>query len=185
MRTGRLILASTISVALLAGLSSVGAAQSEDGPMVVPVTGRLTDMAFVAEADHTREQVGPVTEYRMTEFDWTIDWSDPRLPTNLRLRESANEYPPSHANAVARPMVSVGAVADGAGEWVGTSTVVFDEEDRISGHTVLEGIGVNDGLVAILGVSADSGDSAVWDGFLIHGELPPLPEPSQAELSAD
>ena len=101
MRAVGPILASTISVALLAGVSSVGAAQSEDGPLFVPVTGQLTDRSVVAGIDYTTDQVGPVTEYRLFEFDWTIDWSDARLPTQLRSRQNANQYPPSNANATA------------------------------------------------------------------------------------
>ena len=185
MRAVRLILATTFSVALLAVVSTTGVAQSEDSPLVVPVTGELTGMASVAGADHTSDRVGPAKEYRHFEYDWTIDWSDPRLPVHLRSRQNANQYPPSDVNAPTRPEVRRFAVADDAGAWVGTATVVMDEDGVISGQMVLEGTGVNDGLVAILGVNADPGAYTEWDGFLVQGELPPLPEPPMPDMPAE
>ena len=177
MRALSLILASTVTVALLVGASALAAARSEDAQSAVHVTGLETDLRFDLEVDWTQELVGRVEETRQTEIISTIDWSDARLPDQVRIRANYDEYPPSDANAPERPWAYVGSVADDAGSWVGTLTMTKDQEGAFLGQMMLEGTGANDGLFAILGLSATADGSMEYDGFLFEGELPPRPEP--------
>jgi hypothetical protein len=193
MRTLRLSLAGTVILTLLGGLSVAVVAQDEEPTPITFVTGTVAevygyDVDDEAEGDLSSHDIrgyevmtqsgGPLRQ--------VVEWSDPRLPTDLWL-------------AVGYTLIAIEVGIDGAmnaawqslledqeGRWRGTGRSVQGADQKYSLY-VLTGEGAYDGLSVLLrGTIPDDEEAgllhahAPWDmayeGYIFEAELSPLPD---------
>ena len=178
MRTLRLSLAVTVMLALLGGLSGVALAQSEgDGLRVTQFTGTVTDENWHVEGAEDWEEDG-VYYSRGTVAEWSIDWTDPRLPPKMWHRIDFEEYLPSTPDSAVPYATSVVLLGE-VGSWTGTGRGVGYDEGFV--QVVLTGDGEYEGLYAILdrkdATLTDGTVQRTFDGFIVEGELTPMPDP--------
>ncbi len=174
MRTLRVSLVGTVILALLGGLGNVALAQDDmDAAKVTPVTGtRLSAVEDTTDEEWWEEDgVGHSRGVRGVE---TIEWSDPRLPSELQLVNNFDAY-------------DQGGVFSGAtllegpeGYWTGEFRVFCDADFECNGMNTLTGHGAYEGLSAMIRAFDDIegpefGDW-VFEGLILEGELPPIPE---------
>lgn len=172
----------TVAVALVFGPVGAVTAQFNDEPTpAVFVTGTVAD-------DSALEDEGRVN------WEQTIEWSDPRLPSTLRAEGAWYIYgdvetllerhdeglgdEEALADVDLVMVVEVNVVLDGAdGDWQGTGRGI-EADDRYS-YYVLEGSGDYEGMHALLrgvpGHDADGPWDEFYEGWIIESELPTLP----------
>ena len=184
MRTLRLSVAGTLALALLGGLGGALLAQDEENApaTVTHVTGeafsdRTVNQGAYAEVDGGEQMRGNV-------FEHDIDWSDPRLPSLMRLRENVNVYSIDDDHAAWSWVGSVRLEGD-EGAWTGTEYGLGEEsaegpltlQPRMM---LLSGEGAYEGLSAMLQRQHEvitTASRPVFEGYIFAGELPPMPEP--------
>jgi hypothetical protein len=183
MRTLRAALAATVSLALLGGLGSSVLAQAEEdaGPTVTQVTGEAVDARTVSQGAWSEVDGGGQDRGAVYEHD--IEWSDPRLPSLMRLHENTNVYWLGDEGATFAWLSNV-RLEDESGAWTGVEYGMGDES--LAGMTLqprmmlLTGEGAYEGLSAMLQRQHEvvtMGSSPVFEGYIFEGELPPMPEP--------
>ena len=171
MRSLRMTLAGTVILALLDGLGGVALAQEDtDTEKVTHVTGTRVSAAEGAigewwETDgieHGRGMTG--TE--------TIEWSDPRLPSELQMMQNV-DLPGEEV------VVTGATLLEGPeGYWTGEFTAYCDPDSDCHGMNTIAGHGGYEGLFAVLrGFYADGpGSDWVFDGVIYESETLPVPE---------
>ena len=196
MRTLRLSLVGTVILALLVGLSLAVVAQDEGPTPITFVTGMVTELNQYefSEEDDGDLSVADIRGYEvMTQsapLGQVVEWSDPRLPTDLWLslgftRISQGEDQPESVRAMNLAWQSL--LEDEQGRWRETGRSVLDADEKYSLY-VLTGEGAYDGLSALLrGVAPDDEEAgllhahAPWDmayeGYIFEAELTPMPDP--------
>ena len=196
MRTLRLSLVGTVILALLVGLSLAVVAQDEGPTPITFVTGMVTELNQYefSEEDDGDLSVADIRGYEvMTQsapLGQVVEWSDPRLPTDLWLSLgytsiSQGEDQPEPVGAMNIAWQSL--LEDEQGRWRGTGRSVMDTDEKYSLY-VLTGEGAYDGLSALLrGVAPDDEEAgllhahAPWDmayeGYIFEAELTPMPDP--------
>ena len=116
-------------------------------------------------------------------FEHDIEWSDPRLPSLMRLRENVNTHFIGD-DRVAWFWVGAVRLEGDHGAWTGAE-YGLGEESRV-GFTLqprmmlLSGEGAYEGLSAMLQRQHEvitSASRPVFEGYIFEGELPPMPEP--------
>jgi hypothetical protein len=167
MRTLRTTLVGTVVLTLLGGLGGAAVAQSDEtpGPEVTAVTGeRLT----VAPVDETAPRLSEDGFVRWPQVVVTYSWSDPRLPTEMRIR----------MNVVANHVFSGAVLLEGLdGYWSGTWEAFIGDGPRVHGLLRLTGHGAYDGLIAVLhGTDEQGRDTMSYEGVIVEGDMPPMPE---------
>ena len=182
MRDLRLALVGTVTLALLCGLGgTVMAEAGEDGPTLTPVTGTQTSFTVVTP---------PVSEtsdfmtYRGVQFERTIEWSDPRLPSLLLSNVNTNWHAVGEDDV--GQFAQTHRLVGEDGDWVGTEYGFVGPESSL-GLQVYTGEGAYEGLSAMLAgtdvVDADGNKNTIWNGYIFASELPPMPDP--VELPAE
>ena len=146
-----------------------------------PVT-HVTGTRVSAVEDTTDEEwwaedgVGHSRGMRATE---TVEWSDPRLPSELQVATNLDTYW-SPVGEFRETVFSGTSLMEGPdGYWTGEFTAYCDDSDCYGLNTIT-GHGAYEGLYAVLRAFDDiegpeDGDW-VLDGLLFEGEMPPLPE---------
>ena len=184
MRTLRSSMVATLMVALLAGFSSVVAAQADDdgSVSVTHVTGQQTDAREVGFGGYA--EVGGVTQGRDLVYEDTLEWSDPRLPSAMWITENLDMHDLGDGREAWFWVGSIrledeqGAWAGeeyGMGEFTGDRPIL---QPRIM---MLRGEGAYEGLTAVLQRRWDPEDvtyHAAVDGYIFEGDLPPMPAPT-------
>ena len=178
MRILRVTLAGTVVLALLGGLGSVALAQEDaETAKVTPFTGTRLDAVWdTTDAEWWEEDgIGHSRGMRGTE---TIEWSDPRLPSEMHVGMNFDEYGPGEFQATA---VSGTTLLEGPdGYWSGEFTVYCDDRgchgmNTITGHEAYEG------LLAVFraydDIEGPEEGEWVYEGLIFEGEMPPRPEP--------
>ena len=183
MRTLRISLMATVTLALLGGLGAVAVAQADEDRQATAtrVTGETTAKREVFGG--TYSGIDGVDRNRDAVYEDTFEWSDPRLPSVMQITENVDiHYRGDDQDAWAW----VGAIrledSDGAwtgseygmGEWVDQRLVL---QPRMM---LLRGEGAYEGLSAMLQRSWETDDPtypASVEGYIFEGELPPMPEP--------
>jgi len=182
MRTLRLALAGTVTLALL-GLGGATVAQDEED---APVT--VTQVTGEAFSDRTMNQgawtdVDGGGQQRGAVFEHDIEWSDPRLPSLMRLHENLNIHWVGDEDA-AWTLVGNVRLEGEEGAWTGAEYGLG--EDSPTGATLqprmmlLTGEGAYEGLSAVLQRQHEvitTASRPVFEGYIFEGELPPMPEP--------
>ena len=182
MRTMRLALAATVTLALL-GLGGAAVAQDEaDKPdSVTHVTGEAFDARTIKQGAYVESDEGE--QIRGAIFEHDIEWSDPRLPTLMRLHENLDTYWIGDDGAAWFWLGNVRLEGD-VGAWTGTEYGLGEESP--AGLTLqprmmlLSGEGAYEGLSAMLQRQHEvitTGSQPVFEGYIFEGELPPMPEP--------
>jgi len=179
----RTIAIAAITTLLLLGASVGVAAQmnTEEIPAVF-VTGTVVD-------DTATEDEGTVV------YEQTVEWSDPRLPSTLRVNGAwyvYGEVPEGLEEAGPEALVDMGVMVtemnvllDGAqGSWHGSGRALEwspdPDPDRHYSYYVLTGEGAYEGMHVLLRGAPDHDANGPWDeeyeGWIIESALPPLPE---------
>ena len=193
MRTLRLSVAGTV-ILLLGGLSVAVVAQDEEPTPITFVTGMVAE---VYGYDVPDEGEGDLSSHEIRGYEvmtqgggpmrHVVEWSDPRLPTDLWLalgytliRSDADERDGA-MNAAWQSLLE-----DQEGRWRGTGRSVQGADQKYSLY-VLTGEGAYDGLSALLrGTTPDDEEASLlhahapWDmayeGYIYEAELTPLPD---------
>jgi hypothetical protein len=178
MRTLRLTLAGTVMLVLLGGLGSVAAATSDaDAPGITWFTGTITDEQWYSDgAEEWTED--DVAYARGVVSEWTVEWTDPRLPSTMWQQLNYEEHLPSTPTSAISYAVSV-LLPGEEGSWRGTGRGIGYDEGFV--QVVLEGDGAFEGHYIILdrkdATLADGSAQRTFDGFIVEGELTPMPDP--------
>jgi hypothetical protein len=169
-----LSLAGTVILALLGGLGSVVAAQTEEEPAPAAM---LTGGTLSRDLDVTEMEVTEgdgVEHYRGFRFVERHEWSDPRLPIESLSIQNGDIYEAGVA-------FSAAVLLEGPdGYWTGTNTYFCDNGDICHGMTHLTGHEAYEGLSALIAsASVPGAEGQEWEseGLIFEGEMPPFPEP--------
>jgi hypothetical protein len=183
MRTLRLSLAGMLILALLGGLGGVAAAASDaDAPGITWFTGTITDEQW--HFDGAEDWIEDDVSYtRGVVFEWTVEWTDPRLPATMWQQLNMEEHLP--ATPTSAVPYAVGVLLPGeTGSWRGTGRGIGYDEGFI--QVVLEGDGAYEGQYIILdrkdATLADGSVTRTFDGFIVEGELTPMPDPVEMPI---
>jgi len=178
MRTLRLSLAGTAILALLGGPSSAAMAQDEQGT-ATHVTGKSPGGQTVSEGTFTYED--GFSEVRGAVYEHDIEWSDPRLPSLMRVTENLDWHPVRDGSGAAISIVSSVRLEGPDGAWTGLEYGLIEQLEAGDGVTrlvVLSGEAAYEGLSAMFARTYETDDYAkpVFDGYIFDGELPPMPD---------
>ena len=158
MRTLRLSLAGTVILMLLGGLGGVAAAASDaDAPGMTWFTGTITDEQWYSEGaeEWTEDDVSYV---QGMVSKWTVEWTDPRLPSTMWQRINYGGAPAQHAHEC--HLLCRQRAAAGRGGLMGRGTGRGVGYDEGFVQVVLEGDGAFEGQYIIL----DRKDATLADG---------------------
>ena len=194
MRTLRLSLVGTVMLALVGGLGGAVVAQDEEPTPVTFVTGTVAEAYTLDEGDTDADS--DLASYDLRGYEvmtqtapirQVVEWSDPRLPTDLWLTLgytliSTGEDDFDGAINVAWQSL----LEDELGRWRGTGRSVQGPDEKYSLYA-LTGEGAYEGLSALLrGTTPDDMEAgllhahAPWDmayeGYIFEAELTPFPD---------
>ena len=188
MRTLRLSLVGTVILVLMSSMSLVTLAQDDDdGVAATHVTGttssgnRTIHRATYEFADDFSHNTGYGGVYERD-----VEWSDPRLPSLMRLSETWDFYRIGGSDEINGAMSLMQNVRlDGPdGAWTGTAYGLL-EETTVETYPqtvllILEGEDAYAGLSAMLRPVYDGppagGEIPDWEGYIFEGGLTPIPE---------
>ncbi len=184
MRTLRLSLMGMLTFALLGGLGGTVVAQSEEGAgPVTPFTGiRLSSTEDTSDEEWTVE--GGIGRARVYKLHETVEWSDPRLPTDKLNVMNFDMYNIGETRDL--PIAGTQLLEGPDGYWTGEFTSFCDEVGDCYGMNVITGHGSYEGLFATFRASpqpdpAGEGD-LLFDGLIFEGEMPPMPDPIEPSV---
>jgi hypothetical protein len=174
----RLWAASAAMVVCLAlGGLPVLAQTGDDGSRVTQFSGTILEERFHAEGEShaTLASVDGVTRSTGNIFEWTVEWTDPRLPSTMWHRIDYDLYDPDSALPYATSVLLLGE----DGSWRGTGYGVGYDAGFV--QVLLIGEGAHEGLYAILdrkdATLPDDTAQRTFDGFIFEGEPIPIPDP--------
>jgi hypothetical protein len=184
MRTLRLSLVGTVILLLFAGPYSTVLAQDPERATWTHVTGTAQQVEWIGDApnDPTHRWYGSVEYIPACSASYTVAWSDPRLPTTMRIQQDVALH---HGDMTSYDdwmwLHAFAARLDGHdGYWTGSGHGVIGTAGE-QGHLVLTGRGGYAGLSALLDVrwpaSDVDNDVLGFDGWIFRSPLPPMPEP--------
>jgi hypothetical protein len=179
MRMLRLSLAGAASLALLAGLGVVVVAQDDGAsdPGYTLVSGTTTAEQWHADAEQSWEEDG-VLHSRDTVGEWTVEWSDRRLPSKMWHRIDYEGYGTDEPDGGVTPYATSVLLVDDQGSWVGTGRGVGYGKGFV--QMVLVGQDAYEGLYAIIDrhgtVLPNEHPMRLFEGFIFEGELTPMPD---------
>ena len=161
MRTLRLSLAGTVTLALLGGLGGAVAAQDEEPAPVNYVTGTVVEQWTHDDPSAPDEpDTGPAPDvrgYTISEdaslglVEQTVEWSDPRLPATHWFTARYQMIWDFDAEKGAVTTTTNHLLEDEAGSWHGSGRfVTADGAKDEYGLYMLEGEGAYEGLYALL-----------------------------------
>ena len=141
---------------------------------MLSVTTDTSDLEFSEEG--VADEPGWVGHGRGFMTNQVAEWSDPRLPSEIRSFGNFEAYGPA-GYAVSSMWLLKGP----DGYWEGPWTGFCDPEDHCHGMVVLTGHGAYEGLYAVLAARPDE-DSSGTSSQLVEGAIylramPPPPEP--------
>ena len=188
MRTLRLSLVGAVILTLLGGLGGAAMAQDDEEEVfgATHVTGTTPMLRNTDDGTPTFKDAGLAIygEAQVRE----VEWSDPRLPSSMRLTQNLDAYfVDSDEVGVAIALVQNVRLDGPDGAWTGTAYGLLEgTEANTYPQTVLmvlEGEGAYEGLSAMFRTVYEEppaeGEPADWDGYILEGEMTPLPEPPE------
>lgn len=185
MRTTlRPALAGMVVSALLIGPHGAVLAQDPELATWARLTGTALEETWSGDeaGDPTHRWYGSVEYIPATRASYSVDWSDPRLPTSMRIQQDAALH---HGDMTSYDdwmwVHAMTARLDGPdGYWTGSGHGVIGSDGR-QGHLVLTGRGGYAGLSALLDVEWTASDVEPdvieFAGWLLEGPLPSMPDP--------
>ena len=193
MRTLRLSLAWMVTLTLIAGLAAIAAAQEEPAPVTF-VTGTVVEAYSPddgeGESDLASHDLrGYEVMTQSAPIHEVVEWSDPRLPTDLWLvlgYTLISTGVDERESVGAMNIAWQGLLEDEQGRWHVTGRSVQGNDEKYSLY-VLTGEGAYEGLSALLrGTAPDDAEAALlhahapWDmgyeGYIFEAELTPFPD---------
>jgi hypothetical protein len=179
----RTLCVSIITVILLVGSTIGVAAQSEEkAPTYTSVTGKFIKSNAPEEdwADQSwDDRSGHILDWRV---ERSLDWSDPRLPSEMTSRLNYDFYP--FGPDLFQPVAETYRLEDLDGAWSGTGRGFMVNATQQDWLVALSGEGAYEGLSAMfvremVRADPDSGgnDHEWFNGFIFEGELPSMPDP--------
>ena len=180
MRTLRMSLVGTAILMSLGGLPVL--AQDPEQATWTHVTGTALEAEWTGDRpnDPTHLWHGSVEYIPTSSGSYTAEWSDPRLPTTMRLQQDAALH---HGDMTSYDdwmlLHAIAVRLDGThGDWAGSGHGVFGT-DGGHGQVTLTGGGAYEGLSALLDLTRSATDLTVleFDGFIFESDLPPMPDP--------
>ena len=194
MRTLRLSLTGAAMLALVGGLGGAVATQDEEPAPVTFVTGTVAE-AYTLDADGT-DVDSDLASYDLRGYEvmtqtapirQVVEWSDPRLPTDLWLTLGYTLISAGGDDFDGAMNVAWQSLLDDeVGRWRGTGHSVQSPDEKYSLYA-LTGEGAYQGLSALLrGTTPDDTEAgllhahAPWDmayeGYIFEAELTPFPD---------
>jgi hypothetical protein len=175
MRTLKLTIVGTVTLALLGGLAGAVAAQSEEADVIVGPSA--TWVTFTEQecsvGEVTPVQDGAIQRTRGVVATCDVTMSDPRVSGTATVVSNYD----CHAEA--------GCVTWGTqelvgpdGSWIGSYTGTIDAAFTERGFTVLNGTAGYEGLTFIVHATAPLGGTPPVAGIIYEGEVPPSVEPA-------
>ena len=189
MRTLRLSLVGAVILVLMSSMSLVTLAQEDDdGVAATHVTGttssgnRTIHRTTYELADDFSHNTGYGGVYERD-----VEWSDPRLPSLMRLSENWDFYGIGGSDEINGAMSLVQNVRlDGPdGAWTGTAYGLLEETKPVETYPqtvllILEGEDAYAGLSAMLRPVYEGppagGEIPDWEGYIFEGGMTPIPE---------
>jgi hypothetical protein len=183
MRTLPLSLAGTVILVLLGGTSAVVGQGEDEDSRVTQFSGTIIGERFHVEGEThigtppeaTQGSADGVTRSTGNILEWTVEWTDPRLPPTMWHRVDYDLYDPDSALPYATSVLLLGE----KGSWSGTGRGVGYDEGFV--QVLLIGEGAYEGLYAILdrkdATLPDDTAQRTFDGFIFEGEPIPIPDP--------
>jgi hypothetical protein len=194
MRTLRLSLTGTVMLALVGGLGGAVVAQDQEPTPVTFVTGTVAEAYTLDQGD--TDLASDLASYDLRGYEvmtqtapirQVVEWSDPRLPTDLWLTlgytliSTGEDDFDGAMNTAWQSLLE-----DEQGRWHGTGRSVKDPDEKYSLYE-LTGEGAYEGLSALLrGTTPDDMEAgllhahAPWDmayeGYIFETELTPFPD---------
>ena len=183
MRTTAKLTAVAVLASLLAVAQIAVAQEEETSGTGAYVTGTLLDLTHDTSTE-TSDWKGDVLEWRDWVTIFQYEWSDPRMPSEIRTYNNGNEYILQGRTASERGGHIRGtAVGHGRdGSWQGPFTGLYpDTIDDVHNWMVLTGSGGYEGLYAVV-TNHDWYDADAMEhrheveALIAEGEPPPVPE---------
>ena len=187
MRALRLTLAGTVIMALLGGVGAPVVAQGADEELAgaTYVVGEVTDTRTISEGTWTYEGVERLNDL-VAELD--VEWSDPRLPSLMRLSENQDLHFMDDYLAVAA--VASIRLEDPDGAWTGPEYGLMELMGSKEGTPpwprmmLLTGERAYEGLSAMLQRRYEPDDPTfarpVFEGYIFEHGLTPMPSAPEA-----
>lgn len=188
MRTLRLSTLTMIILALLGGLAGAAMSQDRQGT-TTRVTGESPGGRAVSEG--TSVYRDGVVKVRNAVFEHEMKWSDPRLPSLMRVAENSDWRGLGDDSGVAIATVSSVRLDGPAGSWTGLEHGLIEELEAgngVSRFMVLSGEGAYEGLSAMLSRTYEMSDygKPVFEGYIFDDALAPMPDmPEPFDQSRD
>jgi len=190
MRALRLLFAGTVSLMLLVWMSGAVAGQDEEDEAVAAthVTGTTTAERNVSPPTYTGGYGYAHNTGYGGVWERDIDWSDPRLPSVMRLSDNWDWYAVGDASDEINGAISLvqNVRLDGPdGTWTGTAYGLLEETKPVETYPqtllmVLGGTGAYEGLSAMLRTTYAEppamGTVPDLEGYIFEGGLTPIPE---------
>jgi len=182
MRTFRLPLVGMLTLALLGGLGGVVLAQDGESMPVTAtyVTGEVTGYQPIKSGTFAPgDGYDTLTD---DQYQLEVAWSDPRLPSLKRGRESL-QFNHKGDDLWVESLAGTIRLEGPDGAWVGTAHGMADDDAergrQLTKVMVLDGEDTYEGLHAVIVVTIDEAESPFpsYEGFIYEGEAPPLPDP--------
>ena len=150
------------------------------------VTGQNIEDWVELETAGASRWDGSVEYQDVWEYIMPIEWSDPRLPAAMHIREQAVVHTGDPASWEDDMYVFSRAVRLDApdGAWVGSAHGVAGADGTTLLQYELTGEGAYEGLSAVFGQDNGEWPDLRFDGWIFESEQPPmpdLPEPYTAE----
>lgn len=185
MRTVESTLVVMISLALSFGLATTAAAQAEPAPVTF-VTGTVTEAHGYVASEGEEPDVYDIRGFEYMSHQpggvirEVVEWSDPRLPTDLWLTIAYTLVrPDDDGDDGAINFAWRSLMEDEAGRWVGTGRNVVGGDETYSLHE-LTGEGAYEGLTALLHDVTPADAHGPWplafEGYIFEAELTPFPD---------
>jgi hypothetical protein len=178
MRRLRRFLAGAVTLMLLGGSSGTTMAQDQQAT-ATHVTG--ASAGGRALSDDTAGSRGDMGARRDAVYEHEVEWSDPRLPSSMRVAENFDWHPISDKLGAAISIVSSVRLEGPDGAWAGLEYGLLeqlDSGDEVTRLMVLSGEGGYGGLSAMLARTYETADygKPIFDGYIFDAEMVPMPE---------
>ena len=180
----RTLCVAIITVALLAGSTIGVAGQPEDeAPTFTFATGRVIKDSSPQDDWAKAWMDGSVVHVLGWRVERSIDWSDPRLPSEMLSRMNVDTHIDEHD--LIQAFAETYRLEGPDGAWTGTGRALAMEHGHEADWLmVLTGEGAYEGLAAMLVRETVTGDPdkdeidhTLMKGYIFEGELPPMPDP--------
>ncbi len=167
--------------------STAAATDPGDEVHATYVTGTTTGNRTVHRATFTRGYPSGPNTATGGVYERDAAWSDPRLPSLMRISENWSFYPVEADDDINGALsIAQNVLLSGPdGTWTGTSSGLLEETKPVETYPqtvvlMLEGHGAYEGLSAMLRATYEeppaAGDIPGWEGYIFDGAMAPMPE---------